>query len=152
MFAERIISLITRLNPWCQGREFKTITVKGNSMMPAFSHGDRISIKQNPYKTELPILGDVIVFTHPGIEQTTFLKRIVGLPGDIIEVKCKGIFVNSLALTPCDPDFENDSQLLALTWLLGDDEYYVLGDNASDSLDSRKFGSIKLGWIIGKVW
>ena len=121
-------------------------------MIPSFSDGNRISIRQNPYKTDPPILGDVVVFTHPGVERTTFLKRIVGLPGDLIELKCKRIYVNSVSLTLYNPDLENHSQFLDLIWLLGDDEYYVLGDNPSDSLDSRKFGPITLDWIIGKVW
>jgi len=121
-------------------------------MAPTFSDGNRLSINQNPYKTEQPILGDVVIFVHPGIKQMTFLKRIVGLPGDFIELKCKRIFVNNrpASLQVLEPG--KYSQKLDLMWFLDGDECFVLGDNPSDSLDSRKLGPIKLSWIIGKVW
>ena len=152
MFAQKVIQLITRLHHWIQGKRFRTITVRGNSMAPSFSNGTRISIDRNPYKTDRPILGDVVVFTHPGVEQTTFLKRIVGLPGDLIELKCKRIFVNNRPVTPHAKGPIGHSQLLDLMWTLEGDEYFVLGDNTSDSLDSRRLGPVKLSWILGKVW
>ena len=152
MFAQKVIQLITRLNPRFQGKRFSTITVNGNSMAPTFSNGNRISISRNPYKTDRPILGDVVVFAHPGVKQTTFLKRIVGLPGDLIELKCKRIFVNNQSITPHAQGPVGHSQLLDLMWQLEGDEYFVLGDNPCDSLDSRRLGPIKLSWIIGKVW
>ena len=152
MFAQNIIQLITRLHHWIQGKRFRTITVKGNSMAPSFSNGTRISIDRNTYKTDRPILGDVVIFTHPGVKQTTFLKRIVGLPGDLIELKCKRIFVNNQPVTKNAKGPIGHSELLDLIWTLERDEYFVLGDNTSDSLDSRRLGPIQLSWILGKVW
>lgn len=152
MSAQNIIQLITRLHHWIQGKRFRTITVKGNSMAPSFSNGTRISIDRNTYKTDRPILGDVVIFTHPGVNQTTFLKRIVGLPGDLIELKCKRIFVNKQPVTKNANRPIGHSELLDLIWTLERDEYFVLGDNTSDSLDSRRLGPIQLSWILGKVW
>lgn len=134
---------------------FQPFIVKGASMEPNFSDGDYLIIDELSYRLREPKRGEVIVFHYPKQPDQRFIKRIIGLPNE--EVKLKDdkititdnegntIVVNELEYLP------GMILLPSQTVTLGKDEYFVLGDNRRNSLDSRKWGSLNRDEIIGKV-
>jgi len=106
------------------------------------------------YPFRPPQRGDIIVFMPPGVTSEPYIKRIIGLPGDQISIHDGGVYVNSKRL--------DESYLRSDTsWrgIAGDNTYtvqsgnvFVLGDNRNNSSDSRVFGEVPIGNIIGKAW
>lgn len=132
--------------------------VKGASMEPNFEDGEYLIVNEIGYHFDEPGRGDVIVFRYPKDRQQYFIKRIIGLPGEKIKINEEGIRVYS-------PDnlvsfLLNESTYLDLSsyyygesvYELGQDEYFVLGDNRPSSSDSRRWGPVKRSDIIGKAW
>ena len=131
-----IILLITLLN----GSQ-KYYINDGPSMSPTINDGDRMVVNTNI--PEGISLNDMIVFK---IEGKTYVKRVIGVQGDKVEVKKEGIFVNSKLIHKSE-DIEMDPAVITLKA----DEYYVVGDNMNNSYDSRNYGPIKKSQIVGKV-
>ena len=95
---------------------------------------------------------EIVVFQSPFLANKPLLKRIIGLPGEIVKITQGRIFINECLLS--EPYVEADNQLdpaLDLEWALDQDEYFTLGDNRRDSLDSRRLGPIRKVWIYGVV-
>lgn len=131
--------------------------VKGNSMHPNFLDGERLLTDKITYRFNEPRRGDVIVFQAPPDRAKDFIKRVVAIPEEIIQVKDNRVYVNSQLLDEVyiSPDiFTQPGAFLAegKTYTLGTDEYLVMGDNREHSLDSRSWGPIKKKEIIGKAW
>lgn len=132
--------------------------VKGSSMEPNFEDGDYLIVNEIGYRFEEPKRGDVIIFRYPNDPSEFFIKRVIGLPGEKIEIKESVITIYNQE----HPEgFKLDeSPYLAgavvtsgsVSEELGDDEYYVLGDNRSASSDSRRWGVLKKHYIVGKAW
>ena len=132
-------------------REFLTSTVvEGHSMEPTLHDQDRLFLwKQNLDEKHLRH-GDIVVFHAPD-EQKDYIKRIIALPNDFVQIKDGRVFVNGRALE--EPYLQirftraTDSQ----SWLVGEDEIFVLGDNREEgaSRDSRMFGPVPLSSLIG---
>ncbi len=137
---------------------FQPFIVKGDSMVPNFSSGDYLIIDEISYRLDSPQRGDVIVFKYPKNPIHRFIKRIVGLPGETVEIKDGQITIY---------DKNNQKQVLNeiiylpdakgttygnLQVVLGEKEYFVLGDNRSYSSDSRVWGPVPKENIIGKVF
>jgi len=134
---------------------FQPFIVKGESMIPSFQQGDYLIVDEISYRFADPQRGDVVVFKYPKDKSQKFIKRIVGLPGETVEVKGGKVII-----------YKDDySQVLDEKYLLnpegtigtikitlGEDEYFVLGDNREFSYDSRAWGSVPLENIIGKVF
>jgi len=121
---------------------------KGAAMEPAFRDGDYLIINKldRDYKR-----GGIVVFKYPKKPDEYFIKRIVGLPGELVEIKEGNVLINNKILD--EKEYLDDIQTLRDDSLeLGNDEYYVLGDNRTSSLDSRSFGAIKKDSIVGKYW
>jgi signal peptidase I len=124
--------------------------VEGTSMEPNFHNQERVVVSRLDYMLGHPQRGDVIVFNH--VEDTYLIKRIVGLPGEKVELKDGKVYINDVRLEEtyswgiCVSHSCTDE-----SWTLGPDEYFVLGDNRSSSMDSHNFGPIKLSQIVGKV-
>lgn len=134
---------------------FNVSTVIGHSMQPTLYEGEKLVINKITLSFAAPGRGDVIVLHDPstGPDRKEYLvKRVIGIPGDIIEVKEHQLYVNGeLADEPyIDTDIE-DSDFPALTVEKG--TYFVMGDNrhAGASKDSRFFGPVPLSTIVGKV-
>ncbi len=126
--------------------------VEGNSMEPNFHDGQRLFINRVVYMIGKPQRGDVVVIRNPKhADGEDLIKRIVGLPGEAIEIIEGKVFINDKPLD--EPYIE---ALLkrpgAKTWTLGPDEYFVLGDNRNNSNDSYDFGPIKRETIVGRAW
>jgi len=131
--------------------------VKGASMEPNFYDYEYLIIDELSYRFNDPARGEVIVLRDPRNTRQYFIKRIIGMPGETVEVKDGEIKINN-------EDFEK-SKILDESFYLSDiktggdikvkleqNEYFILGDNRSASLDSRVFGAINEDEIIGRVW
>jgi signal peptidase I len=131
--------------------------VNGPSMRPNLHTNDLVVVNLLAYDFGSPQRGDIIVFHPPipGQEDQYYVKRVIGIPGDTIQItpyavivdgqKLKEPYINSLGPT----GLENLTVVPRLT--LGKDEYWVMGDNRTDSQDSRFFGPIYRSSIIGKA-
>lgn len=132
--------------------------VKGSSMEPNFEDGDYLIVNEIGYRLEKPKRGDVIIFRYPNDTSEYFIKRIVGLPGETIQIENGEVKIFN-AENP-DGFILDESVYLADSVVttgsdleeLGDTEYYVLGDNRGASSDSRRWGILDKNYIIGKAW
>lgn len=130
--------------------------VKGASMEPSFYDHEYLIVDEITYRFHEPERGDIIVFRYPKVPSQYFIKRVVGLPGEKVEIKDKQVYIypsegkkyildEKIYLGEIETTGNN-------TWTLGQDEYYVMGDNRDESLDSRSFGPVFKDLIIGRVW
>ncbi|MBI2411342.1 MAG: signal peptidase I [Candidatus Kerfeldbacteria bacterium] len=126
--------------------------VKGASMEPNFHENQYLIIDELSYRFHEPYRGDVVVLHNPTDPSQFFIKRVIGLPGETIEVKNRHVYINgqeideSAYLADTVDTFGNKKETL------GENQYYVMGDNRNESLDSRRFGSISGDSIIGRTW
>lgn len=136
---------------------FQPFYVSGASMEPSFFDNEYLIVDEISYRFNLPERGDIVVFKNPQNENETFIKRIIGLPGERIEVKNSQIeifndeYPDGTILN--EPYIDNKANVAFLNTIvnLKQDEYFVMGDNRPFSMDSRIFGPIKFDTIIGKV-
>lgn len=131
--------------------------VKGASMEPTFYDNQYLIIDEITYRFSDPERGDVVVIRYPQDPSQFFIKRIIGMPGEIIEIKDGHVYIKNSKLSDeilLDEPYLDES--IATTGEkqihLGVDEYYLMGDNRPSSLDSRSFGPINRKYIVGKTW
>lgn len=129
--------------------------VRGESMDPTYSDGQYLIIDELTYRRKVPARGDVIVFKYPKDPSKYFIKRIIGLPNETVEIK-NGIPSISSLENPkgkilSEPYLKDLSFETVLSQKLGPDEYFVMGDNRSNSLDSRIWGPLPKENITGRV-
>jgi signal peptidase I len=126
--------------------------VQGPSMEPTFADNQFLIVSRVHYLLGEPGRGDIVVFHYPGNVEQDYIKRVIGLPGDTVEIRDTLIYINGEPLDepyinePCTPN-----QCADETWVLGPDEYFVLGDNRNRSRDSRNFGPVSREYIVGEV-
>jgi len=132
--------------------------VKGASMDPNYLDGDYLIIDEISYRLGEPKRSDVIVFRYPLDPSQFFIKRIVGLPGETIEISNGQIYVYSEDVSD-ERILLDESEYLEdiytpgnLTIVLEEEEYFVLGDNRDASSDSRKWGELNEKYITGRAW
>ena len=132
--------------------------VKGASMEHTFEDGDYLIINEISFYFSEPQRGDVVVFHYPEDPKQYFIKRVVGLPNEIIEISGGKVKIydkknrTGLALDESkyiDPDQITEGELKVE---LGEEEYFVLGDNRLHSSDSRRWGPLNRNFIVGKVF
>lgn len=132
--------------------------VKGASMEPTFYDHEYLIIDEISYRFNQPQRGDIVVFRYKKDPGQYFIKRIIGLPGEKVEIKDSQIFIynekNSLGRLIDESVYLEASVKTTpdSTTIIGEDEFFVLGDNREYSLDSRRFGIVKKSAIIGKTW
>ncbi|MBI1866482.1 MAG: signal peptidase I [Candidatus Staskawiczbacteria bacterium] len=134
---------------------FQPFIVKGESMVPNFQSGDYLIIDEISYKFKNPERGDIIVFKYPKDTSQKFIKRVIGLPGETVEIKDGKvtIYKDQKSQTLDEKYLPNPSGTIGtLKLILTADEYFVLGDNREFSYDSRVWGSVPAKNIIGKVF
>lgn len=136
---------------------FQPFMVQGISMEPNFHDSQYLIVDRLSYKIGNPSRGDVVVFNAPDHQGVDYIKRVIGLPGENIEITHDQILINGKALDEkyLPEDFKtlvNENPESILDKQLGPDEYFVMGDNRQHSLDSRIFGSVKKTAIVGKSW
>lgn len=123
--------------------------VKGDSMLPNFIDGELLLTEKVSYHFSDPHRGDVIVFRTPIGNKVDFIKRIVGLPGEEIKITGGQISINGKQLKENYVPGVTDGNL---SLILGENQYFVLGDNRRSSSDSRSFGPISKKSFRGHVW
>ncbi|SEI38719.1 signal peptidase I [Lachnospiraceae bacterium A10] len=129
--------------------------VSGSSMETTLSDGDNLIIDKLTYRFSDPQRFDIIVFPYQYEEDTYYIKRIIGLPGEKVRIDEEGnIYINDVLLEE-DYGYETikNPGIAASTITLGEDQYFVLGDNRNNSTDSRfeNVGLIKRSDIIGRA-
>ena len=131
------------------------VVVEGASMNPTFTDGSDLIMSRISYIEDDPQRGDIIVFPYQYEDNTYFIKRIIGLPGETVQIVDGTIYINGEVLGESyGREVMKNSGMAADPITLGDDEYFVLGDNRNDSTDSRdpSVGKIKRNQIIGRAW
>ena len=123
--------------------------VEGSSMQPNFETGEWIIVNRLPYLSGQPQRGDVVVLDFPE-PQEDLIKRVVGLPGETIEIHDGLVFVDGVPLD--EPYINSPPRYTKQPVTLGADEYYVLGDNRNNSRDSHAFGPVTEDHIVGQAW
>jgi signal peptidase I len=116
--------------------------VEGPSMQPSFASDQFLIVSRINYLLDEPERGDIIVFHPPGkpSDEPPYIKRVIGLPGDTVEIRDTRVYINGTELyepyinEPCRSDRCPDE-----TWELGPDDFFVMGDNRNHSSDSRGF-------------
>ena len=134
---------------------FQPFIVKGISMEPNFHNGDYLIVDEFSYYFKLPQRGEVIVFSYPKNPSEKFIKRVIGLPEEKIELKNEKIIITDQSgkeIVLYELDYLNSSNYLGnKEFVLSKEEYFVLGDNRLHSFDSRNWGTLSKDYIIGKV-
>ena len=132
--------------------------VKGASMEPNFYDKEYLIIDEISYRFYAPERGDIVVFKYPRNPEEYFIKRIIGLPGEKVQIKDGFVYVFNKAnpdgvklAEPYLPETDKTYGLNEDVTTLSSTEYYVLGDNRNSSKDSRSFGPVDKSLITGRV-
>lgn len=137
---------------------FQPNQVKGRSMFPTFHDGEYIFTDKISYRMGLPKRGDVVVFRSPKNNDIDFIKRIIGLPGERIKISGGKVFVDGQLLDESNyldrTVFTGPESFLAegQEITIASERYFVMGDNRSQSSDSRDFGPVTPTEFVGKVF
>lgn len=158
---------------------FRISKVSGGSMLQTFKDGQTVFISRAPYIFSEPEYGDVVVFDHDQVHRNIFveikesvqyniitmsitkknfshkywIKRVIGVPGDTIEIKLDGVYRNGVRL---NEDYVNPAEIPNYSrnlgvWKVGEGQLFVMGDNRNHSSDSRVIGLITINSVLGKV-
>jgi signal peptidase I len=132
---------------------YQPVKVEGTSMMPALVDQERIFINKFVYRFGVSGIrrGDTVVFWFPGDSSKSYIKRVIGIPGDRVQVVDGRVFVNGEQLDePYVPEGYRDHSSHGPT-VVPSDQYFVLGDHRSSSNDSRTWGTVPRRFIYGKA-
>ena len=121
--------------------------IDGSSMNPTLAHGQYLLINNFSYYLNDPERGDIIVFNHPNNE-LNLIKRVIGLPGDTVEITNQVVSVNGEAL---DEPYIKAPPNYSGTWTVPEDNFFVLGDNRNSSSDSHTWQYLPEENIVGKA-
>ena len=131
-------------------------SVSGSSMEPTLSNNDQLILDKISYRFSEPQRFDIIVFPFQYAEKTFYVKRIIGLPGETVQIDLQGnIYINGQILNEdYGKETINFAGLAVEPITLGDDEYFVMGDNRNNSSDSRdpSVGILKRKDLLGRAW
>jgi signal peptidase I len=132
---------------------YRPVKVEGTSMMPTLFDQERLFINQFSYKFGLGDIrqGDTVVFWYPEDPTKSYIKRVIGLPGDTVEVKDGLVVVNGKKLEEnyVPPEYRDDRPYPAT--VVPANDYFVLGDHRISSNDSRAWGFVPRNYIYGKA-
>jgi len=130
---------------------YQPVKVEGTSMAPLISDQERIFINKFVYRFEPIERGDVVVFWYPLDRSKSFIKRVVGLPGDLVDIREGHVYINGQLLEEpyVPPRYEDFSGYGPARVPSG--QYFVLGDHRNSSSDSRVWGNVPRKYIYGKA-
>ena len=130
---------------------YQPVKVEGTSMAPLLSDQERIFINKFVYRFEPIERGDIVVFWYPLDHSKSFIKRVVGLPGETVEIRQGRVYVNGRRLEePYVPPQVSDASTYGPVHV-PPDEYFLMGDHRNSSNDSRVFGPVPSRYIYGKA-
>lgn len=131
---------------------YQPVKVEGTSMMPALVDQERIFINKFVYRFGGAIdRGDMVVFWFPGDPTKSYIKRVIGVPGDTVEMDSGTVVVNGNRLRETYVSDEYRARESMPPFQLQNEEYFVLGDHRSSSNDSRSWGPVPRKYIYGKA-
>lgn len=129
--------------------------VSGSSMFPTFENGNYLIVDKLSYKLTDPKRDDVVVFKYPNDQTKFFIKRVIGLPGETVDIKGNTVTITNKnhpeGFTLDQPFVENGANNITHIELKGD-EYFVMGDNRNASSDSRYWGPVKRDLLTGRAF
>lgn len=130
----------------------RNFRILGASMLPTLETGQFVLVERVSYWFSEPRRGDVVIFEYPRAPQEDFIKRIIGLPGETVEIESGSVYINGNLLV--EPYLAGQPTLTyrPIRLTLGPDEYFVMGDNRAASSDSRAWGPLPRHNIIGRAW
>ncbi len=129
--------------------------VSGDSMKNTLNDGDHLIVDKITYRMREPVRYDIIVFPFRYKENTFYIKRIIGLPGETVQIAGGEIYIDGEILKESyGREVIKDPGIAESPMELGEDEYFVLGDNRNESSDSRdpSVGKIRREEIVGRAW
>ena len=130
---------------------YQPVRVEGTSMLPRLEDHDRLFINKFVYQFESIHRGDVVVFHYPRDPAKSYIKRVIGLPGDRISIDRGAVWVNGTELREgYVPERYRDGRSMT-EMVIPDDSYFMMGDHRSISSDSREFGPVERDLIYGKA-
>lgn len=119
---------------------FEPVRVDGSSMCDTLQNGEVMLVTKPEYLFGDPQFGDVVICHYPGRGNTNFVKRVMGVPGDVIEVRSNVVYRNGEAVDePYLTENRNDDGFSMAPFTLNEDEYFVMGDNRDNSHDCRNY-------------
>ena len=127
--------------------------VKGTSMEPSFEAGCWLLVSRKAYLKRTPARGDVAIMRDPRDHGRSYVKRVVGLPGEEVRLRDGTCFINGERLP--EPYLGGLPAFLGTDekrWRLSDKQYFLMGDNRARSNDSRDFGPVGPELIVGRAW
>lgn len=143
--------LLTLFIFWLVNSVTGRFRIEGQSMLPNLHEGEYVLINKLAYLLDEPERGEIIVLHYPLDRSRDFIKRVIGLPGDTVEISNQEVRVNGVLL---EEPYINAPTNRGGTWVVPEDSYFVVGDNRNNSSDSRASG----GWflpeddIVGRAW
>ena len=129
--------------------------VSGSSMYPTFEDKQYLIVDEISYRLGTPSRGDVVIFKYPGDTTKFFIKRVIGLPNETVDIKGSDVYItntehpNGFKLE--QPFVQNESSN-EMHFEIKADEYFVMGDNRSGSFDSRAWGTVPKKLMVGKAF
>jgi len=130
---------------------YQPVKVEGTSMMPHLTDQQRIFINKFVYKFENIHRGDVVVFWYPLDPSKSYIKRVIGLPGEVVHMAGGRVFINDQQLNEPYVMFNHLDNQTYPPARVDPEHYYVLGDHRSSSNDSRSWGTVPREYIYGKA-
>jgi signal peptidase I len=136
----------------CADKRYRMVS---EAMEPTINEGDTYSADLSIYKTQLPQRWDIVLFNSPPEPEYNWAMRVVGLPGEVIDFDSLGITINGDILSVPIPGIKYSKGVgrdtLSHPYTIPDNHYYVIGDNVSNSYDSRFWGALPFSKIFGKA-
>jgi signal peptidase I len=130
---------------------YQPVRVEGTSMLPRLEDHDRLFINKFVYHIESIQRGDIVVFHYPRDPEKSYIKRVIGVPGDRIWIEHGCVWLNGVELDESYvPDRFRDTRSMAEI-VVPEDSYFMMGDHRSISSDSREFGPVERDLIYGKA-
>ncbi len=129
--------------------------VIGSSMDPTFTNNDYLIVDELTYRLDDPERGDVVIFRYPGDEKKYFIKRIIGLPGETLDIRDGKVSITNKANPSgfvLNEPYIKDLPTNTMNVTLEDGKYFVMGDNRDVSFDSRSWGPLPEDEIVGKAF
>lgn len=130
---------------------FQPFYIPSGSMEPTLKVGDRIIVNKLLYRFSSPKRGDIMVFKYPVNPDRDFIKRVIGLPGETIEIKDSKVYIDGKILEQpfLPPNLKYDRNFAPIK--IGEHQYFMMGDNRNNSEDSRFWGTLPEKNIVGKA-
>lgn len=141
--------LLTLLIFWVVNTFTGRFRIEGQSMLPTLHESEYVLINKMAYYFDEPERGDIIVLHYPRDRSRDFIKRVIGLPGDTIELGDNRVVVNGVAL---DEPYIQAPASNSGSWTVPPGNYFVMGDNRNNSSDSRNWSFLPQSDIVGRAW